>query len=180
MTVAALFVRGDSHYKAIAGVDCYDAARNALTWQGGCPGIFHPPCRGWGKLRTFAHVQAGELDLARWSISMCRRFGGVVEHPLHSGLWRDSGVWSAGMRDTHGGVFLTLNQRDFGHRAEKATGLYVVGAPVPALPFVLQEAVHSVERMNVAERERTPEAFARLLVDLARAAIGWQAGRAAA
>lgn len=172
MDVAALFVRRDSHYKGIPGVDCYDEDRDALTWPGGVPGIFHPPCRLWSRLAHFvvnADVQA-EMNLARWSVAQARRFGGVVEHPLHSRLWADVGCWSAGMRDNFGGVFITLNQGDFGHRAPKATGLYIVGAPVPALPFFLAETRGRVERMGRAERERTPEHFAALLVHLARQA----------
>jgi hypothetical protein len=169
--IAALFVQKHSHYKAMADVDCYDEERDALTWPGGVPGIFHPPCRGWGKLAGMANVQPHELSLALWSVAMVRRFGGVVEHPLHSRLWKEVGCWSAGMRDNHGGVFITLNQADFGHRAPKATGLYVVGAPVPALPFFINDAQGRIERMGWVERERTPPQFAALLVHLARAAI---------
>lgn len=174
--VAALFVRRDSHYKAMPGVDCYDEDRDALTWPGGVPGIFHPPCRRWSRLAHFvkgspesAEAQY-ERNLAMWSMAMVRRFGGVVEHPLHSRLWKEAGCWSAGMRDNHGGVFITLNQGDFGHRAPKATGLYIVGAPVPALPFFISAQQGRVERMGRAERERTPEQFAALLVHLARLA----------
>ena len=46
--VAALFVRKSNHYAAL-GCDCYDATRDALTWPGGVPGVFHPPCRAWGR-----------------------------------------------------------------------------------------------------------------------------------
>lgn len=174
MTVAALFVRKDSHYKQFPGVDCYDEDRDALTWPGGAPGVFHPPCRVWSRLAHFVNAEAHhERNLALWSVAMARRFGGVVEHPLDSRLWKEVGCWSAGMRDNHGGVFVTLNQADFGHRAPKATGLYIVGAPVPALPFELREAQGRVERMCKAERERTPEPFAALLVHLARLAVGF-------
>lgn len=168
--IAALFVRRNSHYKAMPGVDCYDEDRNALTWAGGVPGVFHPPCRLWSKLAHFVKNADAEKEreLALWSVAMARRFGGVVEHPLHSRLWKEAGVWSAGMRDNHGGVFVTVNQADYGHRAPKATGLYIVGAPVPSLPFYLAQAEGRVEYMCRAERERTPVAFAALLVDLAR------------
>ena len=33
MTVAALFVRADSHYKTIPGVECYDMERDARTYD---------------------------------------------------------------------------------------------------------------------------------------------------
>lgn len=168
--VAALFVRRTSHYKAIPGVDAFDADRDALTWQGGCPVIAHPPCRSWGKLRHFAKPRDGERELAIWAIAQVRRWGGVLEHPIHSQLWAAAGCLSPGIRDDHGGVLVTLNQGDFGHRAPKATGLYVVRAPLPVVPFDLATPVGRVEFMGTAERERTPEPLAALLVDIARAA----------
>lgn len=170
--VAALFVRPDSHYKAFDDVDAYDFERDALTWPGGCPAVFHPPCRAWGKYKAVAKPRDGERELALWSMHMVRRFGGVLEHPVSSGLWSESACLSPGLRDRFGGVLITLNQGDFGHRAPKATGLYLVGCPVPELPFELCSASHSVELMGRAERERTPEQFASLLVHLARSARG--------
>lgn len=166
--VAALFVRSDSHYKSFAGVDCYDHARNALTWPGGVPGVFDPPCRAWAKLKGFAKPLPGERDLAIWSMVQARRFGGVVEHPLYSELWRVCGCLTAGIRDEFGGVLVTLNQGWFGHRADKATAIYIVGGPVPELPAVDLVCSHPVERMCKAERERTPANFAAFLVNLAK------------
>ena len=49
--VAAMFVRADSVYKTIPGVDCWDIDRDARLWPGGCPVVAHPPCRAWGRLR---------------------------------------------------------------------------------------------------------------------------------
>jgi hypothetical protein len=43
-SIAALFTRSDSHYKSL-GLDCYDFERDALTWPGGSPGVYHPPCQ---------------------------------------------------------------------------------------------------------------------------------------
>ena len=34
MTVAVLFARADSHYKALPGVDVYDMERDARTYDG--------------------------------------------------------------------------------------------------------------------------------------------------
>lgn len=172
--VAALFVRPDSHYKVFDDVDAYDFERDALTWPGGCPAVYHPPCRAWGKYKAVAKPRDGERELALWSMHMVRRFGGVLEHPVSSGLWSAAGCLTPGLRDRFGGVLVTLNQGDFGHRAPKATGLYLVGCAVPELPFELCSASHSVERMGKAERERTPEQFAALLVDLARSVRRFQ------
>lgn len=168
MNVAALFVRKTSHYKAIAGVDCYDLARDALTWRGGCPGVFHPPCRAWGRLSHFAHPSAGERELAIWSMAMVRRFGGVVEHPKFSRLWAVSGCLSYGVRDRFGGLLIPVYQSWWGHRAQKETCFYVVGA-VPDLPeYVAPVSVQPVANMCSARREVTPVALALWLVDLAR------------
>lgn len=166
MQVAALFVRADTPYGAL-GCDCYDAERDALTWAGGVPGVFHPPCRAWGQLAHFAKPRVGERELGLWSMEQCRKWGGVVEHPYASKLWREAGCIGFGLRDAFGGVLLPIYQSWWGHRAPKKTCLYIVG-PVPALPDCGPMGVTVVENMGRAERERTPAQFARFLVEVAR------------
>ncbi|WP_287802846.1 hypothetical protein, partial [Diaphorobacter sp.] len=157
--VAALFVRKVNHYAAL-GCDCYDFDRNALTWPGGAPGIFHPPCRSWGQLSHMAKPRPGERELALWAMAQVRRWGGVLEHPYASRLWRESGCSRFGIRDSHGGVLVPVMQSWFGHRAPKKTALYIVG-PVPDLTWCQDKpTVTTVERMGRPERERTPKAFA--------------------
>ncbi len=166
--VAALFVRKRNHY-ADLGVDCYDADRDALTWPGGVPGVFHPPCRAWGQYSTWAKPRDGERELALWAVDKVRQFGGVLEHPIASKLWRTVGCLSFGVRDTHGGVLIPVYQSWWGHRAPKKTALYVVG-PVPSLPeFVEPVMQRPIELMGKPEREATPPALAAWLVDVARA-----------
>lgn len=75
-TVAALFVRADSHYKTMAGVECYDMERDARTYDGPWPVVAHPPCRAWGRLRTFANPRPDERNLARLAVAMVREWGG--------------------------------------------------------------------------------------------------------
>jgi len=166
--VAALFVRPDSHYKAMPDVDAFDHERDALTWQGGVPAVYHPPCRAWGRYKAVAKPRDGERELALWSAAMCRRYGGVIEHPVSSDLWKAIGCATPGIRDQFGGLLITLNQGDFGHRAPKATALYLVGCAVPETPFELADKPGRIENMGRAERERTPVEFAALLVNLAR------------
>lgn len=168
-TIAALFVRRCNHYLSL-GCDCYDQDRNALTWPGGTPGIFHPPCRAWGQLSHFAKPAEGEAALAIWSIDMARKFGGIVEHPYASRLWRAVGCLSFGVRDRFDGVLIPVMQSWFGHRAPKKTCLYIVG-PVPHIEPAFVETTHVIENMGRAERERTPAPFAAFLVSVARACL---------
>lgn len=167
--VAALFVRPDSHYKAMPGVDAYDKNRDATSWPGGVPGVYHPPCRAWGRYKHWAKPRPGERELALWSMEKVRRFGGVIEHPATSELWKEAGCISPGVRDQFGGVLLFVDQCDFGHRAQKRTGLYVVGCnEFPEIPYGAGKVVNTIENMGRAERERTPEQFAHWLIELAR------------
>lgn len=170
MRAAALFTRADSHYLAL-GLDCYDERRDARTFAGSSPVVAHPPCRGWGRLSHFAKPRDGELDLGRFAVLTVRRNGGVLEHPAHSRLWFDCALPNPGRgRDVHGGWTLPVDQSWFGHRAPKATWLYIVGCQpfeVPPIPFHLGVAPGRVENMGRAERERTPPVFAAWLVLLA-------------
>ena len=181
--VAALFVRADSCYKQIPGVDAWDAARDAQRWPGGCPAVYHPPCRAWATLRHHAKPRDGEKELALWSVECIRRWSGVIEHPHRSTLWPVAGLPPPGQCDEFGGWTLTVDQQWWGHRAQKRTRLYIVGcrpADIPVMPLALGDATHTVglwsgrdkarARPSIAKREyeATPPEFARWLVELAR------------
>jgi hypothetical protein len=184
-TVAVLFARSDSTYKALPGCDVYDAERDARTWQGGAPIVAHPPCRSWGGLRHRAKPREDERDLALFAVDMVREWGGVLEHPARSTLWLYRCMPAPGVRDWWGGWTLPIVQSWWGHRAEKATWLYIVGcAPldVPTMPLNLGRAPRVVSQrtgkrkgmpgwrpgMRTAEREATPPALAEWLCQLAR------------
>lgn len=189
--VAALFVRKDSIYKEMPGVDAWDAERDARTWAGGCSLVAHPPCRAWGTLRALAKPRHDEKELAVWAVAQVRKFGGVLEHPKRSTLWPHCGLPAIGEKDEFGGWTLPIFQSSFGHRAEKATLLYIVGcapAQIPDMPLVLGEASHVIAssgrrtdgtrirrgdigwrpEVNKSEREHTPAELAVWLVALAR------------
>lgn len=183
--VAALFVRADSIYKTMPGVDCYDIERDARTWQGGVPGIFHPPCRLWSSMRHFSTAPLEEKELARWSVQMVRENGGVLEHPRGSGLWPEMGLPASGRHDAFGGFTVGIFQGWWGHRADKPTLLYVVGckpANMPPMPMRLGMAERVVSpwhgfrkgmlgwrpHLRKDERQATPPLLAEWLVDLAR------------
>ena len=181
--VAALFVRANSIYKTMPAVDAWDAERDARTWPGGMPVVAHPPCRAWASLRHCAKPRPGEKDLAHFAINQVRKFGGVLEHPLRSTLWPVAGLPDIGDRDKFGGWTLPIYQFWFGHRAQKATKLYIVGCDpvdIPSMPLRLGEASHTVglwsgrDRENCrpsikkAEYEETPAELAHWLVTLAQ------------
>jgi hypothetical protein len=184
--VAVLFARQDSIYKTIAGLDVYDIERDARTWPGGCPIVAHPPCRAWGQLRHMAKPRHDEKELAVFAVNKIREFGGVLEHPKKSTLWPAMQLPRPGERDKFGGWTLPIFQCWFGHRAEKATLLYIVGCEprdIPAIPLMLGDATHVVgtsgrrhdgtraksrPEITKAEREHTPPALAHWLVELAR------------
>jgi hypothetical protein len=96
--VAALFVRGDSVYKSM-GVECWDAARDARGYVGPGPVICHPPCRTWGVLRHWrgAKDRPEEKALGPLAVGFVRAFGGVLEHPYQSALWRHCGMPQPGL-----------------------------------------------------------------------------------
>lgn len=193
--VAVLFARADSAYRQLEGVDVWDEARDARRWTGGVPVIAHPPCRAWGRLAHMAKPLEHEKELARWAVAQVRRWGGVLEHPHASRLWADQQMPPAGQRDAFGGWTFPITQHWWGHRAEKRTWLYIVGVGAAGLPdmpplqlgrgthVVAQDSRGRRERsgnrvrpgdpewrpsVTHAEREATPIALARWLVELAR------------
>lgn len=179
--VAALFCTPTSIYKQMSDVEAYDIERDARSFDLCCPVVAHPPCRAWGQLSHFAKPRRDEKDLARWAVHVVRHCGGVLEHPVTSRLWCEIGVRTEGVRDRFGGVFIRVHQSWWGHRAQKHTGLYIVG-PVLEHPFdgpaptrVCQGSSlrprpgrRAVQGMGAAERMRTPPELAKWLVFAAR------------
>nr|QJB21557.1 MAG: hypothetical protein [Microvirus sp.] len=169
MTVAALFVRRDSPYKSLPGVECYDFERDARTYAGPWPVVAHPPCRAWGRLRHMAKPRVGERELALFALDAVRRWGGVLEHPEASGLWAEAGLLAPLTYDLWGGFTVVVDQAAWGHRARKRTWLYVCRCEPPPIPPA-RVAVTTVERLCRAERERTPPELASWLVQCASSA----------
>lgn len=189
--IAVLFARHDSVYKTMPDCDVWDIDRDARRWPGGGCVIAHPPCRAWGRLRTFAKPRPDEMDLAVWAVEQVRKWGGVLEHPRASLLWPHCDLPMPGYRDHCGGFTLPIHQHWLGHRAEKATLLYIVGCEprdTPAFPLRIDEPTHIVgtsgrrndgtkivpgdprwrPEIPKAERERTPRAMAEWLCSVAR------------
>lgn len=160
--IAALFVRANSVYKSMPGVDAWDKERDARHWLGGSSLVAHPPCAQWGNMAQWARVKPAEKALALLALDLADRYGGVVEHPVTSRLWPHT--------EGRKGFLYTIDQQWFGHRAQKRTTLYINGikpSQMPPIPYVMAEPEQPVQNMGKAERERTPPAFAQWLVDIA-------------
>lgn len=190
--VAALFVRADSVYKSMRGVDAWDMERDAMTYVGTSAVVAHPPCRRWSMingvvLSRYPHKAAefawgNDGGTFAFALDTVRRCGGVLEHPACSRAFAHYGLSKIGRGpDEFGGWSCEVRQVDFGHRAEKRTWLYIVGVhpdELPPLPprgdatalVVRMPECRAVELMGKAEREHTPPAFAEWLVAVARRA----------
>ena len=176
--------------------------RDAREYAGPYPVVAHPPCARWGRYWGGGPMLAGTprakklgddggcFAAALWAV---RTFGGVLEHPEASHAWRWFGLasprrcgqwWHA----DQWGWTCCVEQGHYGHRARKATWLYVARRKsLPSLNwgasdagYRLDEGYHSAEerrksqklgtisRMPQRERARTPEPFRDLLLGIAR------------
>lgn len=182
--VAVLFARADSHYKSFDLCDVWDQVRDARRWPGGTPVVAHPPCRAWGQMRRFVTPADGEKDLALLAVEHVRRYGGVLEHPAGSTLWKAAGLpRPRHPSDSFGGYSIEVDQVHWGHKARKRTWIYIVGcSSLPKLPPFDKVPTHVVrptrgglghKYLTKAEREATPEAFARWLLAIALRSRVW-------
>lgn len=187
--MAALYVRSDSIYKLLPGVDAWDAARDARGYLGSYPVVAHPPCAQWARLAAFARQDADQKALGPLAIDQVRAFGGVLEHPVGSELFDFCGIPKSGQGvDKYGGWTVTVDQWFWGHPAAKKTRLYIVGCTwdqLPVIPHRWGYPTHTVGGLHWKRRtsrrdmpkllecskkwrEATPPAFATWLVDVAR------------
>ena len=178
--IAALYVdvkRGP--YAALHGVDAWGVERDATLYTGPWPVVAHPPCGHWGRYAHKAHDDGHTGSIA---VDQVRTFGGVLEHPRDSKLWRLCGMPRPGeLPDEWGGWTLQIEQGDFGHRAQKSTWLYIVGTTTlppfpPRRPPPVQKPKRDgtmgkrrgqVELMSRQQRHLTPHEFAIWLCTIA-------------
>lgn len=168
--IAALYVQTGGCYFGLPDVDPWDEARDARLYAGPWPVVAHPPCERWGRYWSggpSARVRRAKGDdggCFKAALASVREFGGVLEHPEASHAWaafglkappRDGGWIRA---DHHGGWTCCVEQGHYGHRARKATWLYVNGTHRPDLKWGKSEAKHSwgESKRREKERERWP------------------------
>src|SRR3954470_6781475 len=101
--IAALYVDRHGPYFGRADVDAWDTERDARQYAGPDPIVAHPPCGPWGRLQ---HLYKGdEHDCGPRAVDQVRAYGGVLEHPAGSRLWRACGLPRPGeLPDAWGGV----------------------------------------------------------------------------
>lgn len=177
-SVSALYINPRGPYPALVS-DCWPETRDARQYAGPNPVVAHPPCGPWGRFRNLCTKQDATTGPA--AVAAVRRWGGVLEHPECSRLWRACLMPFPGeLPDAWGGRSYLVRQVSWGHACVKPTWLYVVG--VDALDVldgvrVGGEAAHRMGRLgpkskpatHVAKalRNITPPAFAAWLVSLA-------------
>ena len=200
MTVAALFVMRDGPYSEIP-VDLWDERRDARRYAGPYPVVAHPPCERWGRYwhggpsARVRRVKGDDGGCFAAALAAVRRWGGVLEHPAASAAWDAFGLAKPSRAggwinaDFEGGWTCCVDQKHYGHRAQKATWLYAAGVELPSLKWGkssggirLDEGFHSKEerrrairtgicqRLSKRQRTETPIPFRDLLLSIARTA----------
>ena len=199
VVIAALFVAKGGCYFGLNGVDPWDEKRDARLYKGPHPVVAHPPCERWGRywfgspVGKVRHERGSDGGCFESALRSVRFHGGVIEHPEASYAWTKfrlnkppkSGGW------VPAGDFLgwtcCVEQGHYGHRARKATWLYVVGVvDLPELVWGPSAATAHIAQMSAArrsvrrsipvehlshkERAATPLPFRDLLIGLARRA----------
>ena len=111
--------------------------------------IAHPPCARWGKLwfggmgwkmrKGYNKKLGDDYGCFLMALAFVRKYGGVLEHPKHTNAYKHFGInrpprgggW--GIADDFGGLCCEVDQRWYGHPANKMTWLYCYGLPPPEL-----------------------------------------------
>lgn len=178
--VAALYVDPGGPYPVLVR-EWFDESRDARTYTGPLPVVAHPPCGPWGPLRFLCTKQ--DKSTGPHAVAMVRAFGGVLEHPAQSTLFRACALpWPGELPDAWGGRSYEVRQVAWGHACEKPTWLYVVGIDARQVTAGIRTGGRATHRVtsgprgpqlpcaHAALRRRTPEAFARWLIELAASA----------
>lgn len=157
--IPVLFTQKNSNYNEIQIFDCYDEKRNALSFNDRVPLIAHPPCRKFSRLRGLSTAPLSEKKLAFFALAKVRQFGGILEHPRSSTLWKDGNFNLDGTIDSYGGFLRSVDLSWFGFPARKKTMLYFCGiTPVqlPSFPISLNAITHVVSSSYKSDKKEIP------------------------
>lgn len=111
--IAALWVDEKGPYVNMPGVEAWTERVDATRYAGPWPIVAHPTCGPWGKLAWRSRQDKSHGELAMYLV---QQFGGVVEQPLGSCLFRQLGK--------PGALTERVNQGDYGFPGLKPTILY--------------------------------------------------------
>ena len=173
--IAALYVIDGGVYSKLDHCDPWPESRRAELYSGPWPIVAHPPCGPWGRLHHRCTKQNPALGLR--AVAQVEQWGGVLEHPADSKLWRAAGLPLPGfLPDRFGRFSIAVNQSDWGHRAPKDTWLYICGlrGRLPGTPPRRVAPSGRVENLSKRQRKSTPRAFARWLAIIAAQCRGEQ------
>lgn len=181
ITVAALYVYSDGSYAELPHVELWGEERDARLYGGPYPVVAHPPCKAWSLMSNCRPEIVKDEDggMFEAALNAVRTFGGVLEHPAHTRAWKRYGLpkpavegWTRSLTDD--GWTCAVDQRHYGHEANKPTWLYCVGPKPPELvwgraPRGDKTVGRSWGQGRDRKRSGTPAAFRDLLLSLARA-----------
>jgi len=193
LIVAALYVEPNGCYFGVPCVDLWGETRDARRYEGPWPVVAHPPCDRWCQMAPvnqarYGHKVGDDGGCFEAALRAVRTYGGVLEHPALSLAWRafklprpdTGGGWN---RTICGGWTCHVEQRNYGHRARKATWLYAFGMTPPPLKWgrglppegwiSTDRPRHELAALGIAqlgkkEAKATPVAFRDLLLSIAR------------
>lgn len=194
--IAALYVAKDGCYYGLPGVDPWDEVRDARLYEGPWPVVAHPPCDRWCQMAPvnqarYGHRVGDDAGCFSAALAAVRKWGGVLEHPAYSLAWpaydlpRPAAAgWVKGFC---GGWSAQIEQRNYGHRARKATWLYCFGVehppvlkwgkgPAPEAWISADRpraelAARGIGQLSKKEAKATPHPFRDILLSIARAAV---------
>ena len=176
--IAALFVETNGVYFGLPDVDPWDEARDARKYDGPWPVVAHPPCGPWGIMRHLCSKQ--DPSCGPSAVASVRKWGGLLEHPAHSTLFRHCRMPLPGeLPDEFGGHTFEVEQVHWGHPCSKPTWLYGVGLNWSRVALTRRwsggKPTHRVTSgprgptlpsASAKVRRATPPAFAEWLIDL--------------
>lgn len=186
--IAALFVEAEGVYSGLPDVEVWDVTRDARKYRGPHRVVCHSPCGPWSQLAPLNQARYGRRvgdddGCFESALASVRGWGGVLEHPALSSAWKKfrlpppkHGRWTPGARTDE--WVTSVSQRAYGHRARKATWLYVIGSkpepidwsdpePVATISFLKNHGGGNLPRLAKKEAKATPPAFRDLLLRIA-------------
>lgn len=152
LKVPVYFVKNNSHYKKL-NADCYDIDRDALTTKRTDIGIYHPPCRLFSKLKYFSKADYSEKNLAYWSIDRIQEYGGILEHPNGTSLFKEKNIKLTASN------CIKVNLSWFGFQCEKSTLIFynkIQLEDFPQLPLNFNAIESKVSKLSQSKRDVTP------------------------